>query len=51
MGSAEGVRDGSVASLDNVQLVSVQRLLRRAGHVEAHRWPEFCRAMARVMDC
>jgi mRNA interferase MazF len=51
LGSAEGVRDGSVASLDNVQLVPVGCLLQRAGHVAPERWPEFCSAMAKVMAC
>lgn len=51
VGEAEGVRDGSVVNFDNVQLVPVARLLRRAGRIDASRWPEFCRAMARVMDC
>lgn len=51
VGEAEGVRNGSVVNFDNVQLVPVARLLRRAGWIDSHRWPEFCRAMARVMDC
>lgn len=50
LGSAEGVREGSVASLDNAQLLPVDRLLRPAGSIDATRWPEVCRAMARVMD-
>lgn len=51
LGGAEGVRDGSVANLDNVQLVPVDRLLRRAGVVDRERWPEFCAAMSAVMAC
>lgn len=51
LGTAEGVRAGSVANLDNVQLVPVNRLLRRAGRIDAARWPEFCRAMSQVMAC
>ncbi len=51
LGSAEGVRDGSVANLDNVQLVPVGCLLRRAGSVPPERWPEFCAAMSKVMAC
>lgn len=51
LGAPEGVRDGSVASLDNVQLLPVDRLLRRAGHVSPQRWVEFCTAMAKVMAC
>ena len=51
VGSEEGVRDGSVASLDNIQLLPVDRLLRRAGRVAPERWPEFCSAMAKVMAC
>ena len=51
LGSAEGVREGSVASLDNVQLLPVGCLLRRAGRVPPERWPELCAAMAKVMGC
>lgn len=51
LGTAEGVLKGSVANLDNVQLVPVERLLRRAGRVDAARWSEFCRATAQMMAC
>jgi len=51
LGSAEGVRDGSVASLDNTQLLAVDLLLRPAGRVATARWPEFCTAMAKVLAC
>jgi len=51
LGAAEGVQDGSVASLDNLQQVPVDCLLRRAGQVAPERWPEFCSAMAKVMAC
>ena len=51
LGPTEGVRDGSVANLDNVQLIPVDRLLRRAGRIARPRWMEFCRAMAKVMAC
>lgn len=51
LGTDEGVRAGSVASLDNVQLVPVDALLREAGRVDDDRWPEFCTAMASVMAC
>lgn len=51
MGAAEGVKDGSVANLDNVQLLPVDRLLRRAGTVDVARWPDVCSAMAAVMAC
>jgi mRNA interferase MazF len=49
LGQSEGLRAGCVASLDNVQLIPANRLLRRAGRVAPHRWHEFCRAMAAVM--
>jgi mRNA interferase MazF len=51
VGAAEGVAEGSVANLDNVQLVPVDRLLRQAGAVPADRWGEFCTAMQRVLAC
>ena len=51
LGPEEGVRDGSVANLDNIQLVPVDRLLRRAGVITHARWGEFCVAMRKVMAC
>lgn len=51
LGQAEGVAEGSVASLDNVQLVPVDRLLRRAGRMPAGRWAEVCDAMAHTIGC
>jgi mRNA interferase MazF len=51
MGTAEGVRDGSVANLDNAQLVGVSGFVRQAGRVADDRWPEFCAAMNRVLAC
>lgn len=51
LGADEGVHDGSVANLDNIQLVPVEHLLRQAGAVPAARWPEFCVAMSKVLAC
>lgn len=51
VGAAEGVRDGSVANLDNVQLLPVTRLLRTAGTVHPDRWPEICAAMTHTIGC
>lgn len=51
LGPDEGVREGSVASLDNTQLVSVDRLIHRAGRIDRSRWREFCTAMSKVMAC
>jgi len=51
LGSAEGVRDGSVASLDNVGTLAVDRLLRPAGRVAPDRWGEVCRALAWSAGC
>jgi mRNA interferase MazF len=51
LGHEAGVRDGSVANLDNIQLVPVECLLRPTGRVAAETWPRFCRAMAAVMGC
>jgi mRNA interferase MazF len=51
LGAGEGVADGSVANLDNIQLVAVDRLLRQAGLVSTERWAEFCTAMLKVMAC
>jgi mRNA interferase MazF len=51
LGIAEGLLEGSVANLDNAQLVPVDRFLHQTGEVAHHRWPEFCVAMGRVMSC
>lgn len=51
LGADEGVVEGSVTNLDNVQLVAVDRLLRPAGSVRGDRWEEFCAAMAAVLGC
>lgn len=51
LGSEEGVADGSVANLDNVQLLPVSLLLQRAGTVDLARWPDVCRAMAHTIGC
>lgn len=51
LGPDEGVVDGSVANLDNVQLLDVRRLLRPAGGVSADRWSEFCEAMTATIGC
>lgn len=51
LGAGEGVADGSVASLDNTQLLPVDHLLRRAGRIPSERWPEVCDAMAHAIGC
>ena len=51
LGEPEGVAAGSAASLDNVQLLPVDRLLRRAGTVDDGRWPEVCDALTHAIGC
>lgn len=51
LGAPEGLRDGCVATLDNVELLPVSCRLRRAGRVAPDRWQEFCTAMHNVMGC
>jgi mRNA interferase MazF len=51
LGPGEGVKEGSVANLDNIQLVPVERLLGLAGLVPRGRWGEFCSAAAAMMAC
>ena len=50
LGQAEGLTE-SVANLDNLQLLPVDRLFRRAGAVAPSRWPEFCTAARALMAC
>lgn len=51
LGKNEGVKPGSVASLDNAHLVPVERLVALAGRIDPERWPEFCEAIRKVMSC
>lgn len=51
LGEDEGVKPGSVASLDNAHLLSVDQLLAPAGRIDSSRWHEFCDAMSKVMGC
>lgn len=51
LGPEDGVIAGSVANLDNVQLLPVGMLLQRAGAIHPARWPEVCSAMAHAIGC
>jgi mRNA interferase MazF len=51
LGAAEGVRDGSVANLDNTMLLHRSALGRKCGGVGPTRWPELCQAMRKMMAC
>lgn len=51
VGREEGVKEGSVANLDNAQLIEVDALLGMAGRASDARWDAFCAAMTHVMAC
>lgn len=51
LGHPEGVREGSVANLDNIQLLEVDALLGRIGTVTSVRWNEFCEALSFSINC
>jgi mRNA interferase MazF len=51
LGRPEGVQDGSVANLDNIQLLEVDALLGLIGSVAKMRWPEFCDALSYSISC
>lgn len=51
LGPDDGVADGSVANLDNVQLLPVGWLLQPAGSIDGARWPQVCDAMAHTIGC
>jgi mRNA-degrading endonuclease toxin of MazEF toxin-antitoxin module len=51
LGKAEGVKPGSVANLDNIQLLPVELLIAPAGSVSPARWNEFCFAAHEMMGC
>ena len=51
VGPADGVRLPSVANLDNVQLVAVERLQRRVGSARPETMGSLCQALAIAVDC
>ncbi|MEX2558138.1 MAG: type II toxin-antitoxin system PemK/MazF family toxin [Actinomycetota bacterium] len=51
LGRAEGVKPGSIASLDNAHLLPIHQLVAPAGRIDPPRWHEFCDAMGKVMGC
>jgi mRNA interferase MazF len=51
LGRREGVQEGSVANLDNIQLLEVDALLGRIGSVASGRWQEFCEALSFSISC
>ena len=51
LGSTEGVREGSVANLDKTMLLHRSALGRKCGQVDDSRWPEFCRAIDKILGC
>jgi mRNA interferase MazF len=51
VGAAEGVAANSVANLDNVQLLPVDRLIHRAGAISRERWTEVCDALGHAVAC
>jgi mRNA interferase MazF len=51
LGASDGLRTRSVASVDNLQLVSRDRLVRRIGRVTAPSMTAICRAVAIATGC
>jgi mRNA interferase MazF len=51
VGADEGVRDGSVANLDNILLLNKSALGRPCGKISPERWSEFCKAAGSMMSC
>jgi mRNA-degrading endonuclease toxin of MazEF toxin-antitoxin module len=47
----DGMPVACAATIDNVQVVSKSRLVRRVGALRAGRWPEVCAAMSAAIDC
>jgi mRNA interferase MazF len=50
LGAEEGLPRASVANLDNVHVVPVERLVRRAGVLNASRHVEIKRALGHALD-
>lgn len=51
VGPADGVRLTSVANLDNLQLVSRSRFVRRVGRARPETMAALCGALAIAVDC
>lgn len=51
VGPADGVRQASVANLDNVQLVTRSRLIRRVGRARESTMAAACSALAIAAGC
>jgi mRNA interferase MazF len=51
VGSEDGVRHPSVASLDNVQLVARERFRRRVGRARPATMAALCSALSVAVDC
>lgn len=51
VGDRDGIRLPSVANLDNLQLVSRQRLRRRVGTASRATMSALCQALAVAVDC
>jgi mRNA interferase MazF len=51
VGPEDGVRQESVANLDNLQLVSRDRLRRRVGRARRQTMAALCGALAFAVDC
>lgn len=51
VGPEDGVRVASVATLDNTQLVSRPRLVRRVGRARQQTLADLCQALEIALDC
>jgi mRNA interferase MazF len=51
VGPEDGIRHPSVANLDNVQLISRERFVRRVGHVRPATMSSLCSALAVATGC
>ncbi len=51
VGPEDGVRKSSVVNLDNLQLLSRQRLVRRVGRARPETLHRVCRAVATAIGC
>jgi mRNA-degrading endonuclease toxin of MazEF toxin-antitoxin module len=51
VGPSDGVRIESVVNLDNTQLVTRARFVRRVGHLPGPTMARICRALAAATSC
>ena len=51
VGEREGLYEGCVVNVDNLQLIDADALVHQAGELDYARWTEVCAAVDHMMSC